>query len=120
MSITAGTVITIARQKLHDTVISPNTEADCRWRDTVLYSYLDSAHRDVYRLRPDLFLSSTGNAITGLTTITGTSSTVVLSASFRECLAYAVASAALAEDTDDPANASQSKLFYSKFIEGLS
>jgi len=109
----------MVRRFVNDPAGANPSESECRWVNSVIYGYLDDAQREMYRLRPDLFVASDGIGMETLDTISTSGSAFIVDAQYRDCLAYYAAYMALGEDSDDSANAARSNDYYEKFIGSL-
>lgn len=94
---TAGDVLTDVRRMLNDSGASP------RWPAPTLLRYVSEAEREVKRLRPDLFLSSS-TAMDSPSDSTEGADDLVLDESSRSVLVDLVSSRALMEDSADAGN----------------
>jgi len=106
---TQSSVVALARRLLKDTFSTP------RWATGTLNDYVDAGEQEIYRLRPDLFM-------TDFETI-GSISVVTLNSTtgdrYESALAYYTAYRALLEDNADTANAQEAQKFLALFERAL-
>jgi len=107
MAMTGQNVVNLARGMIKDDV--PDANNNYRWSDTLLLGYLNQALQDLNARQPWQFLEDSGyqapaNASALNETLTAPDSTLY-------ALAYTVASMALFQDSDDPANRQQAEFF---------
>lgn len=109
---TAGDVLTDARRMLNDEGGAP------RWTTPRLLRYVSEAEREVRRLRPDLFFSSSAAMDTPADS-TDLTDDLVLDEDSRSALVDLVCARALLEDAEDTQNRELALLYRSQAYDML-
>ncbi|GMW01455.1 MAG: hypothetical protein AMXMBFR84_25920 [Candidatus Hydrogenedentota bacterium] len=110
---TAGDVIALVRQKLHD-----DTAGAYRWTDASLLGYLYDAQRAVKHYAPHYYLTA-DDTIAEIVEPTTLNDTLTLDRRGKEPLALWVCSKALSEEGQDAANIQLSGVFASACLAEL-
>ena len=103
---TVADVIAEARNLLDDV-------PEARWTPEILWNYLEDAQRELLRIRPALFYT-TSDTMAAIAAITDKTDELVLDENVRHPLALLVAASALSEDAADTNNMKLADMYIDK------